>query len=658
MSRKANAIDGGSAQHEDSPVTSGTPIELGWRPLALVFVAAVLLRAIVLLELSQTPFFSTLIGDSMGYHLWAAELAAGDWVGSEVFYQAPLYPYLLGILYTAFGPDTLWVKLAQILLEACSCVLLAGAGARFFGSARVGLLSGAIACLYAPAIFFTTLVQKATLGFFFTSVILDLLSRLFRTIRSPRLLVLLGLSLGLLALTRENALVFILLIVPWLVVRDRRIPSKTLIRWIALLILGVSIPLFSVGLRNYIVGGEFALTTSQFGTNFFIGNNANAKGFYLPLRSNRGNVRYEREDAVAMAESAAGRKLTAGEVSEFWTAEAFDFIQNHPIDWLGLMARKTLLVWNRVEASDSEDITAYGHFSWVLGGLSRVFHFGTMVPLAAAGIWLTRRRWRELGLLYVMMATYAASLTLFFLFARYRVPLIPFTLIFASAGVIELHELARSGTRRAQIQAGVVIACAALLVNLPLTDTQSQLAATYKNFGTVMIDAEKFPEAVEYLGKSLRYRADVTATLQGMAESLADLGRLPESRTHFERILRLDPDHFVAHVGLGRLDLMQGRSDDGVRMLERATRLVPSDSQPYYFLGIHFAEKQDYRRAIQWLRSAAHRETNTDMARLSLAIALYRTGKLLEAEAEAKQIVQRNPNNATALALLTRIAER
>lgn len=658
MSLEVNASDVDSAQQKHSPVTSVTPVELGWRPLALIFFVALLLRAIVLFELSQTPFFSALIGDSMGYHVWAAEIANGDWLGSEVFYQAPLYPYLLGILYAVFGPDALWAKLAQIVLEAFTCALLAGAGARFFGSARVGILSGTIACLYAPAIFFTTIVQKATLGFFLTAVVLNLLSRLFQTIRSPRLLVLLGVSLGLLVLTRENALVFILVIVPWLAVNYRHVPWQTLTRWIALLLLGVSIPLASVGLRNYMVGGEFALTTSQFGTNFFIGNNANSKGFYLPLRLDRGNVEYERNDAVAMAESVAGRKLSPREVSEFWTAEALEYISTHPIDWLGLMARKTLLVWNRVEASDSEDITAYGHFSWLLGALSRVFHFGTMVPLTAAGIWLTRRRWRELGLLYLMLATYAASLTLFFLFARYRVPLIPLVLIFASAGAIELRALVGSRTRRDQFQTGLVIATAALLANLSLTDTRSQLAATYKNFGAAMIDAGKFPEAVEYLGKSLSYRPDVTVTLRGMAESLADLGRLPESRRYFERILQLDPDHFIAHIGLGRLDLMQGRSEDGVRMLKRATQLAPSDSQPYYFLGMHFVEKQDFRRAIPWLRGAANRETKTDMARLSLAMVLYRIGDVSGAGTETSRILQHDPNNIGAQRLSARIVAR
>lgn len=633
------------------------PTRLGWRPLALIFVAALSLRGIVLWELSRAPFFSSLIGDSTGYHDWAAGLAAGDWVGSGVFYQAPLYPYLLGILYSATGPDPLWAKLAQIVLEACSCVLLANAGTRFFDSERVGIAAGVIASLYAPAIFFTSIVQKATLGFFLSALVLDLLSRVFRDIRSPRWIGLLGFALGSLALTRENALVFILLVGIWLALSDRRVPFRRRTAWMALLLLGASIPLASVGFRNLVVGGEFALTTSQFGTNFFIGNNANAKGFYLPLRLDRGNVKYERDDAVEMAESVAGRKLSPREVSAFWTHEALDYIRTHPIDWLGLMLRKALLVWNRVEATDSEDITAYAHFSWLLGSLSRIFHFGTLVPLAAAGLWLTRSRWRELWILHAMMAAYAASLTLFFLFARYRVPLIPLTILFAAAGTQELRVLVRSHDRRAQFQTGSVVVCAAILANLPLTDTQSQLATTYKNFGTAMIDAEKFPEAVEYLGKSLSYRPDVVVTLRGMAEALADLGRFSESRHYFERILELEPEHYFALLGLGRLDLTQGREEEGVRRLERASQLVPSDSLPAYFLGLYYAGQRDTPRAIAWLRRAAEGETESQLARLDLAKLLHETGDNQGAEAQANEILERDPNEVASWMMLAQIAD-
>jgi tetratricopeptide (TPR) repeat protein len=656
MGREANPSDINGAPTGETSAVCGTPLDLGWRPLAMIFIAALMLRGVVLFELSQTPFFSSLLGDSMGYHVWAERLAAGDWLGGEVFYQAPLYPYLLGILYSVFGPDPLVAKLAQILLEAFSCVLLAGAGARFSGSARVGILAGALCSLYAPTIFFTTIVQKASLGFFLTALVLNLLSRITRTIRSPTLL-LLGASLGLLALTRENALIFILIIVPWLAVQYRRVSLRTRATWIALLLFGASIPLVSVGLRNYRVGGEFALTTSQFGTNFFIGNNANARGFYLPLRLFRGNVKHERDDAIEMAEAAAGRDLSPREVSEFWTGRALDYIKSNPIEWLGLMGRKTLLVWNAVEASDSEDIAVYRHFSWMLDALARVFNFGTIVSLAVAGLWLTRGRWREFGLLYVMIAAYAASLTLFFLFARYRVPLIPLTMIFAAIGAEELRTLVGRGDPRALFQTGLVIACAALVAHLPLTDTQKQRAVTYKNFGAAMIEAERFSEAVEYLGKSLSYRPDLEESLRGMAESLANLDRLPESREYFERVLELEPDDFLSHLGLGQVALLQGKTEEGIRLVELATELEPSDHRPYYLLGMHYAHEGDLPRAIDWLRLAALREDGEYIAKLELSKALYRIGDKQGAEAEVASILRRDPDNAGAVMLLASLLD-
>ena len=43
------------------------------------------------------------MGDSRGYDEWARRIAGGDWLGHEVFYQAPLYPYLLGVIYAIAG---------------------------------------------------------------------------------------------------------------------------------------------------------------------------------------------------------------------------------------------------------------------------------------------------------------------------------------------------------------------------------------------------------------------------------------------------------------------------------------------------------------------------------------------------------------------------
>src|SRR5256712_12970706 len=90
--------------------------------------------------------------------------------------------------------------------------------------------------------------------------------------------------------------------------------------------LGAAILMLPVAARNSMVGGGFYVTTSQFGTNFFIGNHRGADGTYQSLRYGRGAPEYERQDAAELAESELHRKLTPREVSRFWTARDPAFI--------------------------------------------------------------------------------------------------------------------------------------------------------------------------------------------------------------------------------------------------------------------------------------------------------------------------------------------
>src|SRR6476469_7911545 len=119
----------------------------------LIFIVALGVRLLHVWQIKGSPFFDVLLGDAHGYDLWAQRLAAGDWIGTDVFYQAPLYPYFLGAVYTIFGRDLLVVRIVQALIGSASCVLLGMAGARLF-SKRVGLIAGLALALWAPAIFF------------------------------------------------------------------------------------------------------------------------------------------------------------------------------------------------------------------------------------------------------------------------------------------------------------------------------------------------------------------------------------------------------------------------------------------------------------------------------------------------------------------------
>ena len=155
------------------------------------------------------------MGDARRYHEWGAEIASGNWLGTETFYQAPLYPYFIGVLYWVFGVGQTTVRIAQAVLGAASAVLLAFAGRRLF-SPKIGLLSGLLFAVYAPAVFYDEIIQKTALGSFLTCAMLAAAASVTHRPRKIWRWGVLGVLMGALMLTRENALVLAGLLPIWL----------------------------------------------------------------------------------------------------------------------------------------------------------------------------------------------------------------------------------------------------------------------------------------------------------------------------------------------------------------------------------------------------------------------------------------------------------
>ena len=128
----------------------------------LVFALALIARAVAIAPLIGTALLDTIMGDALNYEPWALRIAAGDWLGSEVFYQAPLYPYFLALIHRIFGTDLLAVRCVQILLGSAGCGLLALAGWRWI-SKPVGIVAGLMLAFYAPALFADLSIQKSVL---------------------------------------------------------------------------------------------------------------------------------------------------------------------------------------------------------------------------------------------------------------------------------------------------------------------------------------------------------------------------------------------------------------------------------------------------------------------------------------------------------------
>src|SRR5262249_12558516 len=156
---------------------------------------ALTVRLVHLWLMHRAPVFSVLMGDARGYDEWARRIAGGDWLGTDVFYQAPLYPYSLGAVYTTFGHSLLAAPIVQAGVGATSCLLLGLAAERVF-SRRAGWVAGLGLALYAPAVFFDALIQKTVLDVFFVCLAMWILTRLIESPASARVWLGLGLAVG------------------------------------------------------------------------------------------------------------------------------------------------------------------------------------------------------------------------------------------------------------------------------------------------------------------------------------------------------------------------------------------------------------------------------------------------------------------------------
>ena len=631
---------------------------VGPAALAAIFAAALIVRLIHVSQIGASPFADLLLGDSAGYDRWAREIAAGDWLGAEVFYQAPLYPYLLGTVYAVLGTDIGVVRICQAVLGAGSAALLAAAGGRFF-SPRAGIAAGAALALYAPAIFVDATLQKSVVDIFLLAALLWALGRTLDETPAAGRWIGIGALAGALCLTRENALILVAALGLWLWLERRARPGW--LRQAALVGAGVALVLAPVALRNGVVGGGWHLTTSQLGPNFYIGNGAEADGAYRPLRYGRGDAAFERDDATMLAEAATGRALTPAEVSRYWTGRALDDIAAAPGRWAGLLARKAALTFNAVEVIDTESQYAHAEHSLPLAATAWIAHFGLLVPLAAAGIVFTWAQRRRLLPLYLMAGSYAASVIAFYVFARYRYPLAPFLILFAAAGTDHLMRAARRAValERAPLVAALVLACA-VGANWPLLSTDHMRAASYNNLGTAYRERGDLPRAIELYRTALTLDTDYAQAHSNLGSALAAAGEPERAIGHYREAIAADPDTGDLRYNYGNALLAANRYEEAAEQFVHAVQAWPEDAEAYNNLGIALASVGRMADAAQAFRDAVRLDPAGALAHRNLGIALeelgdaagaqrhYSEAERLEAEARRLEPPVRTPGAATA----------
>jgi 4-amino-4-deoxy-L-arabinose transferase-like glycosyltransferase len=513
---------------------------------AIIFAAALLLRCThVYFIFRNSPFFDILPGDLGSYDRWATKIVNDGWIGKEIFYQDPLYSYFLALIYKTIGRDFLWVYGIQALLGSVTAVLIYLIGQRTFGRVA-GITGGLLYSFYAPAIYFDGLLLKVSLSaFLITASLYYLLKDPFD--RPRACLLISGIFLALTVLTRGNF--FILLPVMLFVIAfNSKASFKNKLGMAGLYLIGFIMIIAPVSVRNYVVGDDWVLTTAQAGQNFYTGQNPHATGTYTALPFVRPDPVFEQEDFHREAERRLERELKPSEVSEYWFRQGIAFIGENPKRFIQLTGKKLLLFLNSYEIADNHNFYFHKRFSMV-PGLSPVT-FGLVGPFFILGcITMLRERRAPTVILLLTQVIYILSVILFYVFSRYRVPIMP---LFCLTAGFAITDLLRQVTQRQwkPVAVKAAVAFGAFILVTHQVIKPFDFSHSFVDEGIAYEMKGDFEQAARSYEDSVQVNSVYIRAHERLASVQMRLGRFQDAKATYEQLLLLKPESREARVQL------------------------------------------------------------------------------------------------------------
>lgn len=486
-----------------------------WWPAWIVLAVALAVRLLHLyFTATRNPLATELVLDAATYDRWARTIVFGGEAVTVRLMQAPLFPWFIAAIYKLFGPSLTAVRLIQALMGTATCAFVISITHGLFRSRAAALISGALAALYLPLIFYEGVLVPVTLTIFLNMFSIAILASDRRGPAGFGRLLLSGILLGASIAAKPIAV----LLVPFVALhlffisrikgapgatRPFRRTSAGTLTFLA----GLVIAIAPVTIRNAAISGEFVPVTTGGGISYYLGNNPEANGFYAVPTYEKIYLGATPEDQMriieAVAEAETGRDLSPSEISRFWLGKGIAYNMHHPRRFMQLLGAKALYFWNKHERANVENFSFNRDLPGPLG--LPLVTFGIVAPLGLLGMFLTRESWRRLWLLYGGVLTYFAAALIFYVLARYRLPVVPFLVPFAGAGLLELLRIARRRHRGELVLTLAALALIASFVNTTVAvDTPfgrssflTRLANAYLKRGEPEKAARAYREAVE-----------------------------------------------------------------------------------------------------------------------------------------------------------------
>lgn len=591
--------------------------------LPLITLSAILLFALLsrltflLSYLQNDPLSKALILDSHRYDLWAQVIARGGVFESGAFYQAPVYPYFLSMIYSLFGKSLTYVYIIQMIIGLASIVLLYLLAKKYF-SERTALLSAFLFSFYGTAIFFESKFLPETLAIFVNLFFLLVLAHSHtqsskkRKLSRNSLLWISGILLGVSCLIRPNMLLLLPLVLLWLLfakstreksegIAEREKFARRSVK-ASLFLLGCLLIILPVTLRNYIESGDLVPISLNGGITFAQGNNPYAKGIYTPLPGFSGDIFHQRQEERYYAQAEEGRTLSDAEVSTFWFRKGWDFIKEKPSQWLLLELKKLFYFLDNYEHTlEYSYPVERAHLNII-----SILPFGLVISLALLGLF-TSFPWKGKGpLLYYLFVQFVTVL-MFYMSSRYRLPAVPILCLFSGVGVSFLIDLYK---KKSQLKIVLSLLCIVVISTVSFVKIGDvydlEEASAYGNLGTAFNASGMLQDALSSFERQIELDPESAYALFNIGVVLSKMGKEGEAVSYYEKAINLNPSLTEAYNNLGVILVKWGDCSSAEVLFLKALKIKPFILNPYINLLSCYLMRGDVEKVMR-IKSLAER---------------------------------------------------
>jgi protein O-mannosyl-transferase len=197
-------------------------------------------------------------------------------------------------------------------------------------------------------------------------------------------------------------------------------------------------------------------------------------------------------------------------------------------------------------------------------------------------------------------------------------------------------------------------------------DLQGGHAEWHWRLGQSLAAAESAEEGIQELKAAIKIDPDSLEARHELAKTYHRLGRLQEAALEWQEVLRRDPGHIQAEIGLGEVLVKGGHGDKAVGLMQAGVARAPRNVEVRTYLAKAYEAANapqkamiEYRTvlrldpknkdALAFLLKAAATNPGDLETRINLALAYLARKERREAIREYREILRHDPRNLAAL---------